>query len=330
MAEYLFESARAHVLENSMVGRERLEYLLQARDWSETVSRLGEMGIDCVTDADGRLLREDTLLGVLRRAYGELADLISQAPELRLWLYQYDCNNVKAAIKGFAREIDPRSMMFDFGMLSVEQVIEMTKSGKFEALPANMAKAAGEAVASYSKNRNPQQIDLLLDKACFADMTADAAQSGVQFAKELVAEKIDLTNLLITVRILRRGGSNTDRVFLEDALIGGGKNDVSYFLSLYDLGEEKLWSKLYYSEYGKISEQLFETSRTLTDVERVADNYWMESIRRAKLIPYGSEVLIAFLLAHEYEVRNLRILLAGKEAGLSNETIRERIRNSYV
>ena len=330
MAEYLFESARVRVLENSIVGRERLEYLLQAKDLREAVARLGEMGIEPVTDADGHFLREDTLLGVLHRAYGELADLISQAPELRLWLYQYDCNNVKAAIKGFARKIDPRSMMFDFGTLDVKQVIGMTESGKFDALPANMAKAAAEAVTAYAKNRNPQQIDLLLDKACFADMLAEAEKGKVPFAKNLVKEKIDLTNLLMTVRILRRGGGKADRDFLEAAMIAGGKMEASYFLSLYDMGEEKLWSKLYYSEYGRISKQLSDPSRTLTDIEREADNFWMESIRQANLIPYGSEVLVAFLLAHEYEVRNLRILLAGKEAGLSNETIRERIRNSYV
>ena len=40
--------------------------------------------------------------------------------------------------------------------------------------------------------------------------------------------------------------------------------------------------------------------------------------------------MVAFLAAHEYEVKNLRILLSGKEAGIAVATIRERIRDSYV
>ena len=39
---------------------------------------------------------------------------------------------------------------------------------------------------------------------------------------------------------------------------------------------------------------------------------------------------IGYLLGSEYEVRNLRILLAGLEAGLPAATLRERMRESYV
>ena len=53
-------------------------------------------------------------------------------------------------------------------------------------------------------------------------------------------------------------------------------------------------------------------------------------IKETKFIPIGLEVMVAFLAAHEYEVKNLRILLSGKEAGIPTATIRERIRDSYV
>ena len=56
----------------------------------------------------------------------------------------------------------------------------------------------------------------------------------------------------------------------------------------------------------------------------------MQRIREARLIPYGAPPLIGYLLGSEYEVRNLRIVLAGVEAGLPMQTVRERIRESYV
>ena len=60
------------------------------------------------------------------------------------------------------------------------------------------------------------------------------------------------------------------------------------------------------------------------------DSFWMRRIQGVKFVPYGPEVLIAYLLAQEYEVRNLRICIAGKRERLSVEMIRERMRDSYV
>ena len=69
---------------------------------------------------------------------------------------------------------------------------------------------------------------------------------------------------------------------------------------------------------------------SLSAAQTAADNQWMERIREAKMVPYGPPPLIGYLLGSEYEVRNLRILLAGLEAGLPAATLRERMRESYV
>lgn len=330
MADYLFESARVRALETAIVGRERTEQLLQCKSVEDMLDRLREWGVELVFDTDGKFLREETLSARLRKIYAELEAMLPHAKELELFRYQYDCNNVKAAIKGFFRKIDPRSMMFDFGTVPLEDVIRMVQAEQLDTLPQAMRNAAGEAMAAYAKSRNPQQIDLLLDRACFADMLAAAGESRVAFVLRLVKEKIDLLNLTITVRMLRRGGGAREKSFWQSSLIDGGLLSHSYLSELYDAGEDALWSRLYYTSYGKISEMLAGGEKRLTDVERCADNLWMSTIAEAKLIPYGSEVLIAFLLAHEYEIRNLRILFAGKETGLPVETIRERIRDSYV
>ena len=42
---------------------------------------------------------------------------------------------------------------------------------------------------------------------------------------------------------------------------------------------------------------------------------------------FGAEIAIGYIVALEYEVKNIRIILAGKDAGLSPEVIRERLRD---
>ena len=98
----------------------------------------------------------------------------------------------------------------------------------------------------------------------------------------------------------------------------------------FEGGESFLWDRLAYSSYDRLARTVSESDKSLTAVERSMDDAWMEEIRTARYVPYGAEVLVAYLLAYEAEVRNLRILLAGKEAELPTQIIRERIRESYV
>jgi len=99
---------------------------------------------------------------------------------------------------------------------------------------------------------------------------------------------------------------------------------------LFDSSEDALWTKLQSTAYGTIANRVAQGDRALAAVERTVDDYWMEMVRETKFIPVGLEVMVSFLLAHEYEVKNLRIVLAGKDAGIASATIRERIRDSYV
>ena len=120
-------------------------------------------------------------------------------------------------------------------------------------------------------------------------------------------------------------------MLLGDALIEGGTLATQSLLALYDEGEEAVWQMLIRNErYERFAASVNATAGSLTDVERCIDNFLMARVREAKWIAAGSEVLIGFLLAHEYDVKNLRILFASKQAGLPVQTIRERIRESYV
>ena len=56
----------------------------------------------------------------------------------------------------------------------------------------------------------------------------------------------------------------------------------------------------------------------------------MRQAGKARRIPFGVEVVIGYVAACEAELTNLRIILTGRMAGLKADTIRERLRESYV
>ena len=330
MADYLFGSANIRTLENAIIGRERIERLLNTKTTDEAWSLLADWGVNVVRNSEGKPIREETLLGILKGAYDRLSELAPDSDALRLWLYPYDCNNIKAAQKAFIRGIDPTSMLFDFGTLPVLGIVKMVETGNYEGLSANMQESAQIAMDEYAKTKNPQVIDLILDKACWRDMLAAAKASGEEFVIRLVQTRIDLLNAMIALRILRMKSGEVGKVLFTEAFLEGGKLTREQMVDCMTNGEDALLELLRYSDYSRFAENFYKSDRALSTVERLADNYWMSLILENRFVPDGLEVMIGFLAAHEYEVKNLRILLSGKESGIATATIRERIRDSYV
>ena len=331
MADYLFGSANIRTLENAIIGRERIEKLLNTKTTDEAWSLLSDWGVNIIRNSeDGKIMREETLLGILKGAYARLSELAPDSDALHLWLYPYDCNNLKAAQKAFIRGIDPASMLFDFGTLAASDIVKMVQTGKYEGLPANLQACAGVAMDEYAKTKNPQVIDLILDKACWRDMLAAAKKSGEAFIIRLVQTRIDLLNAMIALRILRMKSGEVGKVLFSEAFLDGGNLSFERMSECVAKGEEALWMFLYHTEYSVFAEKVAKSDGALSTAEKLADNYWMSLILANKFVPDGLEVMIAFLAAHEYEVKNLRILLSGKEANIDVATIRERIRDSYV
>lgn len=326
---YMYASARVRALENGIIGKERIALLADAANTDELYARLEEFGAALVRDESGVQI-EPTLFGILERALTDVQQT-APAPEIFDFLrYPYDCHNIKSAIKCHLRNLPCTDMLFALGTVAPRQVADMPRTGEYTALPAEMAKAAPLALQAYEKTGNPRAIDLIIDKACFADMLRCALDSGESFHVQLVRTQIDLVNLMICLRQVRMEAGEQGKLLLEQALLAGGTLDTRAMLRAYSEGQSAVLYLLNRTPYEKLGHLIAESDGTAATAERLADDYRMELIRTAKQTTFGAPVLTAYFYAQEYAVRNIRIVIAAKKAGLSPEIIHERIRTSYV
>ena len=325
--DYMYASARVRALESGIADGDRLARAAEAASAREALAMLSEFGFE--SEGEGKS-REEILSAPLRRGYAEI-DAMGGAEAVAFLRYPYDCNNIKALIKCFRRGCSTEGMLFEgMGALSLDALKRAFEDKRYEVLPPHMAAAVPEAEREFSESGNPQRVDLLIDRACFADMLASAEASGIPLALELVRQKIDLLNLMTTVRLLRMKLRAMGEAFFADAYLTGGSLDRDLLIeSLREGSETALAQRLAYTAYSFLT-PLLETGAPLHEMEKAADNARMETARRAKFLPFGAELMIGYAMALEYEVMNIRILLAGKDAGLSPEVIRERLRRSYV
>ena len=332
--EYMYSSAKIRVLETRMLGREGCERLISAPDADGVLALLPDYGYTIVkkqaeTEGMGRVDREATLMSALAAGFDEVAGIMPEPLLTRFLQYKYDCNNIKAAIKARARGIEPDDMLFPLGTVKAEVAVEAAKTGNYDAFPEHMASAAKEAAEVYLKTKNPQQIDLIIDKACFADILDAATGTGVPFIIKYVKTLIDLTNIMMCIRVQRMRAGNTGRGLLESSVIDGGELGREFILEGYDKDEDEFFAGLAETPYAAFA-MAVKNGRQLFEIEREADRFIMNLVREVRWLPFGAELSVAYLIGLEYGLKNVRIILAGKEAGLSDTVIRERIREMYV
>ena len=202
--DYLYGSARVRALETKLIGRERTERMLEARNAGEILASLEEHGFELIRNERGELLREETLMSALVGAFAELDAIAGARAVIEFLRYPTDCNNIKAQIKCFSRGVEARSMMIEgVGTLHVNEIESAFREKDYSRFPANMAKAIPACEEDFAKTKNPQVVDLMLDRACYADMLSSARENGVPYAVRLVEAKIDLQNIVTCLRLLR-------------------------------------------------------------------------------------------------------------------------------
>ena len=340
--EYTYASARIRAMENRLVGRERVDVLVDLKSSEDVMVKLSEYGVLSAAEGEGSApasgetlgyKREEMLTSLLCAACNEVYEAVPE-PEFFAWFrYPYDCNNIKTVINCHIRGIDPMDMLFDFGTVSAEETVRLLTEGKCDAFPTAMAAAIGEAKEAYAKTNDPQQIDAILDKACYADMLTSAKASGNETILGWITTKIDLVNIMMCLRILRMKRGETGKIFMDTCLLEGGDLPLAFFDAAYEGGEEMFWSGLsssQYSKYNRFVSAVERTDKSLSAIERCADNHWMLIVREGARVPFGAEVAGGYLVACEVAVKNIRIILAAKDAKLSSDVLRERIRDSYV
>ena len=325
-SDYLYGTARVRALEKGLLSPALIERMLDAPDEDGAIAVLRDAGIS-IDPADP----EASLGAILEASFNEATEMSADGHVLDVLRLPYDVHNIKSALKCRIRGTDCDSLLSPVGTVPTDDIKKMPHSGDYSLLPENMAKAAKEAMENYAANRDPQMLDAALDRACYADMTAAAKEIGDPFFTEWVRRRIDMTNILTCIRIMRMTGEDTGLSYLEKMLIPGGTLDAEFFKSCLGDGETALWKKLSLSERAPLVSRIEAGGKySLTFIEKVCEDFCLEKAKSQKNVLASAGAVASYAIAADYMIKDIRIFLAGKKAGTPVETIRERLRDTYV
>ncbi len=325
--DYLSISARIRAMENRLLTRERRERMLEARTDAECAKVITECGY-----AEPEDLSAGAVNAVLSRARQELfRDLKGAVPQqalVEVFQIKYDYHNAKALLKAEALGEDASRLLMEGGRYEPKALAEDFHRGDLSDLGEIFRKAVEEAQALLGDRRDPQRSDLILDAACYAEMAQAARESKSPFLQGYVRLSVDAVNLRSAVRCARMGSGAG---LLSECLLPGG-NVSPAAIAAARAGElAKPFAASPLEQAAQLGAALSAPgSGSLTAFERACDDGLTAYLSQAKRIPFGEQPVVGYLCAREAEATAIRTIFSGRQAGLSAEEIRERLRESYV
>ncbi|WMJ79211.1 V-type ATP synthase subunit C [Clostridium sp. MB40-C1] len=329
--EYVRAVPRIRSIENRLLDRAKIERMIEGNSAEETFKILQETEYGTLMNNIKRPEDYEIVLSEeLKKLYSFMYEVSPDKTLIDIMSVRYDYHNIKVLLKEKALNKELSYLLIPVGTIPVDEMKEYVLTEENKNLTPLMGDAIKETEAAFEETKDPQQIDIILDKYMYKDMFSRAEKLQESYLLEFLNKNVDLINLKTLLRVKKQ---NKSRKFLEDVLIEGGKLEREILIDMLNGSNENIVSRLQYSDYNEIIKAGMDEylqSGKLNVLEKLSDNFIMDFIKDSKYVSFGIEPLLAYIFAKENEIKIVRIIMVGKLNNIAGDVIRERLRDIYV
>lgn len=327
---YAYAVARVKAMETRLLVQGQFDRMIGASSAEEALKVLSETDYAAsVAELEDVHGFESFLSEELRYNY-DLLIKFSPTPELiGMLALRYDIHNLKVLFKSKFLGVQT-DLLIPIGAYELVKLENAVSEDDYRFLDEKIRRAAESVTEDFMVNRDPQVIDLVLDRVLYDHLITEAREKQSVFLEGLFLREVDLINLKTLIRVKRMG---LGRDFLKKALLPKGTLSPDRLTAMIEEPLESFVSMLAISDYAElVNEGVREWSEkgSASLLEKLSDNYITAYLRQGKWVPFGIEPLVGYIWAKEIEIKNIRIVMVGKINKLPAEAIRERIRDVYV
>ncbi len=312
------------------MGTGEIARFMEETQYEDAVNALGSRfsGVDLVEHALNETLASD-FQDLLRYSEGRLYEQVVR------YLRKFDAWNVKTVLRGLysdASEAEVREDLIDAGEFedefldrlvaaeSIESVVELLDDTLFETYLEG-------AFEAYEESGTLVPLENAVDRAYYENLVPDASARGeaAQLYREFLEAEIDFRNVRNALRLARSGADVDPAEYFIDGGALFDRKEVGQLVA----DRSTLVSRIRESKYGdELSRALdeLEDAESLIGFEHALDRALLEySDHLSYVYPLSVCPVLAYILAKEREVDNIRAIARGREAGLSEAEIEEEL-----
>ena len=317
--DYVYAVARIRSKELSLFGKQTMEQLMACKTYEDCLRVLSDKGWDVSSGS-----AEEILAAEREKTWNLMRELISDLSVFDVFLYANDFHNLKAAVKEVCMKTQTPKIYFNNGTVDPKLIVKAIQEQDFAQLPERMRNAAEEACRVLLQNHDGQMCDVIIDRAALEAVLEAGRASENEMLRQYAELTVASADIRIAVRSVRTGKTLD---FLERALAPCATLDVKKLAHEAVSGLDAILDYLALTPYAGAAPAV---KKSVSAFERWCDDLLMEQIRAQKYNPFTIAPLAAYLLARENEIKTVRIILSGKLNRLSDESVRERLRETYV
>lgn len=321
---FAYSVAYMRTLENKMLEQSDVDSMLSMDDFAGAAKFLADRGYGGGVLPEGKRGIDEMLKAELEKAWEEIREACPEGAPIDVLLYQNDFQNLKTILKAVFGDEPWESLMLYPVTVEPELVHRAISENNMEILPPLLKKSAETAYELLAASGDGRRAEMLIDRAAFAAMEAEARRAKNPFLLKWVGLWALLSNLKIAVRAARE---QRDKVFISESMLPGGAFDAEIIAGAAAQGETTLLSVLLESGYGDAARA---AEHSMSELEKWADNTLMEFVRDEKNRSFGFEPLLAFLFGKKAEIQAVRIVLYGLLNHIPRNALKERLREMYV
>lgn len=301
--EYVQAAALVKVSEKKLLSMSKLMRMIDANTALDILKILSET--DYSKSMAGVVREEDfeeILSNETKRAYLFAKELVKDHDEiLKILALKYEFQNLKIRLKG---EITNKTIS--------EKIINLAY--------IDLEKEYKQALNEYEKTNDVQKAVVSLDKLYFEKLKKMCIATGLEILNKYYNLSINSYNLLTFLRLKNQKRDinyASSCIFDNEELLDIYEKD-SYIDDLKKMFDnKKMWDM--YSKFAKISH-----------LEKELDNLLINTMKEYKTVNYGIEPVITYIIAKEYEIKAIRLIMTGKINKIDTTVIKERMRDIYV
>lgn len=323
---FIQSSVRIRHAEKNLLTKQQLYRLADAKTLEDAIKLLNETSYSSeISKLDRPENYEQVLSEVLDKTYKEVMEISPEKSLVEILSCKYEYHNLKVLVKEhiLKEKFDSMYCMLDGNEIETFRELALKND-------EGLSKDFKECLDFFEVSKDPQDIDIFIDKKYFEKVLSLAEEFKLDMISEYFKAMIDFINLRTFIRCRKQ---NQVKETLEKVLIKGGDIETDKILEMFYEDIEVLPIKLKSYKIGRVLSKIIEeykNTNSLNSFEKSMDEYLVEIVRKTKSIHYGAEVIFSFLFAKELEIKNLRLILVGKVNGLPADFIKERLREVYV
>ncbi len=319
--DYAYAVANIRANEHKLLSKADFRGMISASSADDIIRMLKERGFGAPTNAH----TDDELIELQNEKIFSYINELSEGNEIfNSFLMKNDFHNLKVLIKAKLADVQSAEMLLSPSLIKHEEIETCVNRNDFSPLPEWIRQTAEFAFKTAAETKDGQLCDIIIDKAMMEAMKESAKKSKNEFMLGLTEKQIELSDIKIAMRSCK---AKKDKSFVLNALIECKEFDIRELAAASENADTLI---NFLTEKGFEEAAAAFRGNNISAFERYADDKIISYIDAVKHSVFGIEPLIAYLIYNETEQKNLRIILAGKRAGVNENMIAERMRESYA